>query len=601
MTWRRISTGARWLTASATLLLLCCTTTRAPSSSAALKQIADAYWNHRLVEDVGLQIKFGIPTEHLPDPGYAHATSEVQFARVQLQRLDKLDTAGLSEDERITRSLLQWQNELTVEGLQHFWLRSFITPYATSIRTVDEVFTAEKLTPAARLRLLDEYVRYIDGLASAVREQRSRGILIPKPELPLVRGMIARIIAAPEQSLFRGDDDSAAVKDAIANRVNPALRRLGDVLSDEYAQQAPSGVGLSQYPGGAEAYRYFIKEQTSLTLSPEEIHQLGLRELERINRELDDVRKQVGFDGTLADFRRFLKTDPRFHAKSPEEIGERLMTYVRRIEPQIPRFFARAPRAKYDVKRLHPALEGSMTFGYYQQPRANDAIGHYFYNGSKPGERNLLFAPALMLHELIPGHYFQIARQEENEALPAFRRQSFDNAYVEGWGEYSAAIGTEMGMYADPYDHAGRLVMDSLLSVRLVVDTGMNALGWSRERAMQYMRDNTFQSETEIATETLRYSVDIPAQALAYKLGSLKILELRRKAEQQLGPRFDIRQFHEWIVGSGSMPLTVLEQHVNERVVTASSAGAPPSHVSDAEHEEPAGTCSVAVRPSSRW
>jgi uncharacterized protein (DUF885 family) len=301
-------------------------------------------------------------------------------------------------------------------------------------------------------------------------------------------------------------------------------------------------------------------------MTPQQIHELGLREVERINRDMQQVRDSLGFKGTKADFQQFLKTDPRFFAKTPEEVGERLMNDVHRIEPHLAQYFSIFPKAKYDVQRLNPALEGSITFGYYQQPTATDAIGHYYYNGSKLNERNLLFAQALIAHELVPGHHFQIARQEENQNLPAFRRETFDTAFVEGWGEYAAYLGNEMGLYEDPYDRYGRLMMDMLLSMRLVVDTGMNALGWSRERAADFMRENTLLSETEISTETLRYAVDMPAQALAYKIGSLKMIELRRNAQQQLGPRFDVRQFHEWIIGSGSMPLPILERHVADEI-----------------------------------
>lgn len=176
-------------------------------------------------------------------------------------------------------------------------------------------------------------------------------------------------------------------------------------------------------------------------------------------------------------------------------------------------------------------------------------------------ERNLLWSAALIAHELIPGHHFQIARQEENESLPMIRREAFPTAYVEGWGEYAAWLGNEMGIYADPYDRAGRLMMDAMLSTRLVVDTGMNALGWSRPRAIDYMREHTMLSETEIATETLRYAVDIPAQALAYKIGSLKMIELRKLAKD-----YDVRDFHEWVIGSGALPLDVLEMHVRKMV-----------------------------------
>jgi uncharacterized protein (DUF885 family) len=284
----------------------------------------------------------------------------------------------------------------------------------------------------------------------------------------------------------------------------------------------------------------------------------------RLEKELDAIRMATGFQGSLADFHQFLKTDKRFFEPTPEAINARLARYVAKIEPHIDAYFAQKPKASYGVARLDPSLEGAMTFGYYKRPEPDDPRGLYYFNGSKTDQRNLLFALALMAHELIPGHHFQIARQGENESLHALRRENFDTAFVEGWGEYSAALGLDMGIYDDPYDRAGRLMMDMMLSSRLVVDTGMNALGWSREQAMQYLREHSMMSETEIATETLRYSADIPAQALAYKIGSLRMIALRKRAQERLGAHFDIRQFHEWIIGSGSMPLSVLEQHVKQ-------------------------------------
>lgn len=550
-----------------TLLLVGCATAPAPTDSDTLQQIAEEYWQHQVEDNVGLQIQLDLATHHLPDASYAHAEREASFGESIVRKLDTISLGRLTDEDRITYSLLRWYARQPVDNLRFFWLRSPVTPYTFQFGRVNQVFTMKKLDTAERVRLLIEYGTYIDQIADVVREQQRRGYILPKAELPLVRGMIASFMQPAEKSALRGGDDAPAVLDAITNVANPALKRLSETLGPEYEAQAPSRVGLSQYPGGLDAYRYLIHLETSYDQPPEQIHELGLREVDRINRELDDIRKQVGFTGTLAEFRQSLKSDPRFFAKTPEEIGARLTSYLRKIEPQIPKFFAKAPKAPYDVQRLDPALEGALTFGFYQVPTATDPVGHYMYNGSKPNERNLLFAPALMLHELIPGHHFQFSRQSENTSLPKFRRQSHDTAYTEGWGEYAASLGREMGMYDDPYDHAGRLMMDSLLSVRLVVDTGMNALGWSRERAMQYMRDNTFQSETEIATESLRYAVDLPAQALAYKIGSLKMLELRTNAQKALGPTFDIKQFHEWLIGSGSMPLSILEQHVNERMM----------------------------------
>ncbi len=226
------------------------------------------------------------------------------------------------------------------------------------------------------------------------------------------------------------------------------------------------------------------------------------------------------------------------------------------------RFFGRKPVAPYGVRRLEPQLEPGQTFGYYQVPTATDPAGYYRYNGSSLSDRSLLNAGALIYHELVPGHHFQINLTYENKGIPQFRRESFDTAFTEGWGDYASHLAGEMGMYADPYDRYGRLSMEMFISVRLVVDTGMNALGWSRDRAIAYMKENLMETDTQIASETLRYSCDIPGQALAYRMGSNRILELREQARTALGPKFDIRAFHDWILGSGSLPMTTLARHV---------------------------------------
>jgi uncharacterized protein (DUF885 family) len=527
--------------AAGLLLFAACATTQ-PNESARLKQIAADDWQHQLDESVALQIKFGLPIRHLPDLSYAHAQREAEFARSLLARLDAIHPEALNEDDRISYGILRWANQLEVDGLPYFWYRFPITPYAFQFSGITQVFMEARLTDADRQRLMGELPRVVDQIIDVLKQEQQRGIVLPKPEIEKIRETFGAL-----------------------TRTMPELQRIVDSVGPLEAT-APPTVGLSQYPGGGDAYRYLIRSQTTVDRTPEQIHELGMREVERISGEMQRVRDSLGFKGTKAEFHQFLKTDPRFFAKTPDEVGQRLTMYLHRIEPHVPQLFMRFPKAKYDVQRLNPAFEGSITFGYYQQPTAADPVGHYYYNGSKLNERNLLFAPALIAHELIPGHHFQIARQEENEQLPPFRRENFDAAFVEGWGEYSAYLGNEMGLYDDPYDRYGRLMMDMMLSVRLVVDTGMNAMGWPRERAADFMRENTLLSDTEIATETLRYAVDIPAQALAYKIGSLKMIELRRNAQQQLGPRFDVRQFHEWIIGSGSMPLPILEQHLADEV-----------------------------------
>jgi uncharacterized protein (DUF885 family) len=233
------------------------------------------------------------------------------------------------------------------------------------------------------------------------------------------------------------------------------------------------------------------------------------------------------------------------------------------MSAKVGEYFLKIPQTPYDVRRLAPELEGAMTFGFYQPPSKSEPTGIYFYNGSNPGEKSLLWAAGLLYHELVPGHHFHIASQYENEDLPPYRRESSFNAYTEGWAEYASWLAEEMELFTDLYDLCGKHVMDLFLSTRLVVDTGMNYYKWPRKKAVEFMRENLIESEVQIQSESLRYSVDMPGQALGYKLGSIKMLELREKAEKALGEKFDIKKFHQAVLGSGAMPFPVLEKHID--------------------------------------
>ena len=412
--------------------------------------------------------------------------------------------------------------------------------------------------------------------------QRSRGILLPKAEIDPVLGLIRSFVRKPEESplavsserLQKFYPEGAAtfqveVRKLIETAVNPALEALAALPdSKAYRDAAPEQVGLGHYPGGQETYAYLVALHTTLDaknprITPAAIHHRGLDEVARLNGRLDEVRKQVGFQGDLAAFRKFLKSDPRFFVKTPAEVSERLLAPVRRIEPHIKDYFLRIPKAPYGVARLEPELEGGMTYGYYRQPIPGRPEGDYLFNGSKLEERSMLSAAALIYHELVPGHHFQISLQQENASLPEFRRNSYPTAFVEGWAVYASELAEEMGGYADSYELCGMLAQNLFLASRLVVDTGMNALGWTRQQAIDYMRENTFESDTQIGTETLRYAVDIPAQSLAYKMGASTIWELRRHAEKELGAKFDLRRFHDAVIGSGAMPMTVLVKQVD--------------------------------------
>lgn len=513
-------------------------------------------------------------------PSLARTREQAAAARAILARLAAIDTTALTHDEWITHALLTYEAELQRDAEPFYWLDFRVTPYASPLaRTLTARLAMMPLaTPADRLAYLDALHAMPAEIASheaRLRSQAARGIVLPAAELELVVPFVKSIVADPASSAFAvaparlatvpaEDRDAfrASVDEAVRTGIVPAVERLAAYLDGPYRARAVDGVGVSQYPGGRDYYQHLIRRHTSLDLTPERIHQIGLDEIARLERRLDKARAAAGFTGSLAEFRHYLKTDRRFFAKNSDEFGALMMDAIARIEPKVGAYFMRTPKAPYGVLRLDPALEASMTFGFYQLPSAAEPRGLYRFNGSQPESRSVLMADALIFHELVPGHHFQMALRNENPDLSPLRRSAQYTTFTEGWAEYASDLAGEMGMYEDPYDLAGRLSMDLFLSSRLVVDTGMNALGWTRERAMAYMRDHTLQSDVEIATETLRYSTDIPGQALAYKLGALKIHELRRAAEARLGTAFDLRRFHDHILQAGPMPLSALEQHV---------------------------------------
>jgi uncharacterized protein (DUF885 family) len=321
-------------------------------------------------------------------------------------------------------------------------------------------------------------------------------------------------------------------------------------------------VGASRFPEGDDYYRFAVRRSTTLDVEPEEVHRIGHEMVAELERGMESARAETGFTGSREEFHELLRTDPKFFPATPEEVGERLLQAAGVMDQKIDELFARRPEAPYGAERLDLSLEGSQTYGYYDPPTPQEPRGLYYFNGSKLDQRSWIGLAAISLHELVPGHHFHIARQLENESLPDIRRNSMHGAYTEGWGSYASFLGEEAGVYQDPYSRYGMYVLEIFLASRLVVDTGMNSLGWSLEQGRAYQREHTLESETQIASESLRYSTDMPGQALAYQMGKRKLLELRRHAEEELGPRFDVRRFHEAILAPGSLPLAVLERHI---------------------------------------
>lgn len=361
----------------------------------------------------------------------------------------------------------------------------------------------------------------------------------------------------------------AAARRVIVDSVAMAYREFLDFMVDEYRPKARASIGASAWPEGATYYDWLVRKFTTLPLTADSVHRLGLSEVTRIRSEMDRVMAETGFRGSFGEFLTFLRTDPRFYPKTADELMSFASTLAKRADGKLPAFFKLLPRQPYSVEPVPAELAPKYTAGRYSgAPLDGTRAGAYWVNLFDLPSRPLYALPALTLHEAVPGHHLQGALAKELDDLPAFRRHGYVNAFGEGWGLYSEFLGVEMGIYRTAYEHFGRLTYEMWRACRLVVDTGIHAKGWTRDQALRYLADNTALSLHEVRTETDRY-ISWPGQALAYKLGELKIRELRRLAERELGPRFDIRAFHGMVLGSGSIPLSVLEQQVRDYITTA--------------------------------
>lgn len=573
--------------------------TVAPSAGAELAAIAEDAWQRQLEVDFRARAREGLPLDRIPLPTLERARADAEFGRAVLDRLAAIDTGALSPDETITWEVLHRSASMTIEGLDHYWvITNVLTPYSSGIGGLRQLFGMVPVADAAGretyLKLLSRVPDVIGFVESHARGQLERGIVVPQPNMDAVVGVVrantapfstgpfavaeARLGAESGDGGAAGEEAAAFVAEAeriVTDGINPALERLAAFLDGEYRAAAPPEIGLSRQPGGEAAYRYLVRHHTTMDISPEEIHEIGLQNVAELEEQMLAIQERIGFEGSIDDFRRFIPTNPDYFPKSVEEVAERFDSPSRRFFERADEFFATKPDAPFGARRLDPALEGSQTFGYYNPPTPTDPVGYYNFNGSDLDKRSWLTYAGISLHELFPGHHFHITRQYANEALPDIRRNGMHTAYTEGWGMYSTFLGIDSGFLADdPLSEYGAYMMEIFVATRLVVDTGMNLLGWTLEEGRQYMRDHIFDSETQIASESLRYSTDMPGQALGYQMGKRAILDLRRRAEAALGDDFDLRRFHEAVLGPGSLPITVLESHIDRFIEEERAAAA---------------------------
>lgn len=423
------------------------------------------------------------------------------------------------------------------------------------------------------LGLVSDYGRLIDQIDRRTQGQAQRGMRIPRAQVPQSRGLLAALRSGCVKSLSVAPERlhglpsrrfARELDQRIKGIVEPAFDRALQTLSDEYLREAPQAVGLNQFAGGGAIYAELVKLHTTLDLTPEQVHARGIERIAQIEEAMQSIRSELGHETGAAAFLARLNADRRWRATTAEGVRAVFQRYIDRMNPHFSRCFRSGPKAQYSIEPLPQALEGSMTFGYYDVPRPACPTGRYLFNSRNLTQQALITIGALTYHELMPGHHLHLCTQSESESLHPLHRFSFVNAYNEGWAEYAATLAGEMGMYEEPEERYGRLVMDAFLSSRLVVDTGMNALGWSLERGRAYMRAHSGMAEAEVLSETLRYSCDLPAQALAYKLGDAEILALRDRQRAAQGGGFDLRDFHATVLSHGALPLPDLRWHMEQ-------------------------------------
>ena len=498
-----------------------------------------------------------------------------------LEQLDAIDVGKLSETDRLNYRLFRKQYEYAVAEQPYRW---FLLPLNQrgGIQTANEVADSLAFDTAqdyedwiARMEAFPAYAdQTIALMRQGVEEKRVHARIVMERVPPQIdKQIVERPADSPFFDPFERFPDSIDAEErerleqralqAVSDHVVPTFRRFKRFFMDEYLPATYERVGVWQFPAGKEMYAARSRRFTTTELTPEQIHQIGLDEVKRIRAEMEAIVEEVGFDGTFDEFLTFLRSDPRFYYDTAEELLEGYRAVSKRIDPTLPKLFGKLPRIPYGVEPIPENIAPDTTTAYYRPPSADGRrAGTYFVNLYKPEVRPKFEMEALSIHEAVPGHHLQIALATELGAVPQFRKFSRYTAFTEGWGLYAESLGEELGFYKDPYSKFGQLTYEMWRAVRLVVDTGIHQLGWTRQRAIDFFTANAPKTEQDIVNEIDRY-IAWPGQALAYKIGELKIKELRKRSEERLGEAFDIREFHDVVLSAGGISLDLLEERID--------------------------------------
>ncbi|HDS1651356.1 DUF885 domain-containing protein [Stenotrophomonas maltophilia] len=518
----------------------------------------------------------------LPDVGAAAQQARLKVWDQTLAELKKIDPKTLSADNQVNYAIYRDQVFNLAEEVR---LRAYEMPFNSDSSFWSNLsFMARREMKTAQdfrnyIARLDDVPRYFGQQTENMRAGLKRGFSVPRAVLDGREVSIATVaelkdptespLYAPFKKLPASIPAAehaqlqAQARAAISGKVVPAFQQLRTFFVNEYVPQARTTLAAEAMPEGKAFYRQQIHEYTTLDLSPDEIHRIGLGEVARIQKEMNDIIQQVGFKGSFGEFLTFLRTDPQFYAKTPNELLYRAAWISKRIDGVIGKYMT-LPRARFTIVPVPPDIAPFWTAG-------RGGMGTYWLNTYNLPARPLYNLPALTLHESDPGHALQGALAAEQGEQPEFRRNAYISAYGEGWGLYSEKLGVEMGIYETPYEDFGRLTYEMWRAARLVIDTGVHSKGWTREQAIAYLRDHTALSEHEVTTEVDRY-ISWPGQALSYKLGEIAIVRLRAQAEKELGDKFDVKGFHDAVLKQGSVPLPVLEQQIQAYIAQRKQA-----------------------------
>lgn len=506
-----------------------------------------------------------------------------------LRRLRQIDVRELPESERLNYELFGQALQDAVDGHR----------FNAHLMPINQRGGVQNLDSAAEWLRLESATDYedwlnrmagIEGVLEQTLELQKAGIeqgyvppriLMERIPAQLDAQLVETGTESPYYRAFASMPESISEADQarlreqavaiIEESIVPAYRDFSRYFERSYLPASRDSIGASELPDGEALYEYWARHFTTTSMTPDEIHRLGLNEVARIRADMQTIIDELEFEGSFEDFLEFLRTDPQFYYATPQELFEGYLAVSKRIDPELVRLFGRLPRMPYGLRPIPDSIAPDTTTAYYQRPAADGSRpGYYYVNLYRPEVRPRYEMEVLSVHEAVPGHHLQIAIQMELPDMPDFRRYSGFTAFTEGWGLYSESLGYDLGLYQDPYSRFGALTYEMWRAVRLVVDTGMHYKGWTRDQAIDFFRDNAAKTEADIINEIDRY-IGWPGQALAYKIGQLKIFEIRSKAEQTLGERFDIREFHDALLAGGALPLSVLETRMN-RWLTATLA-----------------------------